>query len=181
MSVAVLEQKMPKEQAMQKAQNKGDWFWNLVFHHKPLSELKLLYVEYILFDIETTSTPSLLGKLKSGTPQIPTTKKVQVLVNGSTGGVALVTEQLKIIEKDFHDKSEYQNTQFSDEEVTVRAKKLVHKITHRMMGGLHESKIVSRLSVYRPFWVAFYGEMQMGNKVRYIVIPADGGQNIRTR
>ena len=27
---------------------------------------------------------------------------------------------------------------------------------------------------YRPYYVAFYGEMEMGKKVRYIAIEADG-------
>ncbi|MEG1164041.1 MAG: hypothetical protein RSE31_04880 [Anaerovoracaceae bacterium] len=181
MDVTILEQKMSREQAMKIALKKGDWFWNLVFHSKPLGELKLLYVEYIIFDIETKSTPGIFHNWRMKSQYIPTKKNVQVLVNGSTGGVSLITDKLNLIEKEFDDSVSYQNTSFSDDEVIIRAKKLVQKITHRTMGGLHEAKIVEYMSIYRPFWVAYYGKMQEGNKVRYITIPADGGHNSRAR
>ena len=35
-------------------------------------------------------------------------------------------------------------------------------------------EVASYRPFYRPYYVAFYGEMEMGKKVRYIAIEADG-------
>lgn len=74
MDVTILEQKMSREQAMKIALKKGDWLWNLVLHSKPLGELKLLYVEYIIFDIETKSTPGIFHNWCMKSKYIPTQK-----------------------------------------------------------------------------------------------------------
>ena len=179
--IAALKQKMQKEEAMKIAEKKGDWLWNIVFCKSPLSEVRLIYIEYVLLDIETVSSPTLMSKIRKKASQ-PVRKKLKVLVNGSTGGVSLVTDQnLQIEEIELNDEAEMQNKAFDDAEADKRAKVLAHKITHRAMGGMHEAEIVGRLSIYRPFWVAFYGDMKQGNRVRYITIAADGGQHRRAR
>lgn len=179
--ITSLRQKMQREEAMEIAERKGDWLWNIVFHKSPLSELRLMYIEYVLLDIEMVSSPTLLNKIRKKASS-PVKKKLKVLVNGSTGGVSLVTDQnLQIEEIELNDEAETQKKAFDDQEAEKRAKVLAHKITHRSMGGMHEAKIVDRLSIYRPFWVAFYGDMKEGNRVRYITIAADGGQHQRAR
>lgn len=181
MQATVLRQKMSREEAWKIAERKGDWLWNLVFNKHPLTELRLMYIEYVLLELETASSPTLVSKLKKA-PFKPIRKNIQVLVNGSTGGVALVGDNdLKIEDMVFDDNTEYQLSAFDHEEVVKRAKMLAHKVTHRTMGGMHEAEIVGQSSLYRPFWVAFYGEVREGNRVRYITIPADGGHNNRVR
>ncbi len=107
------------------------------------------------------------------------------MVNGSTGGVSLVTDQnLQIEEIELNDEAEMQNKAFDDAEADKRAKVLAHKITHRAMGGMHEAEIVGRLSIYRPFLplgCLLRRDMKQGNRVRYITIAADGGQHRRAR
>lgn len=112
----------------------------------------------------------------------PVKKKMQILVNGTTGSVALVTDRmLQLEDVDFDENTIFQNASFDEEEAIKRAKMLAHKITHRAMGGMHEAEIVQYMSIYRPFWVAFYGDYEAGSKVRYITIPADGGRSSRAR
>lgn len=179
--IATLRQKMQREEAWKIAERKGDWLWNIVFRNRPLSELRLMYIEYVLLDIETESAPALCKRLLKNASE-PVRKKLLVLVNGSTGGVSLVTDRdLQIEEIELHDGIEIQHKNFDDEEADKRAKILAHKITHRSMGGMHEAKIVGKKSLYRPFWVAFYGNMREGSRVRYITIAADGGQHQRAR
>lgn len=179
--IATLRQKMQREEAWEIAERKGDWLWNIVFRNRPLSELRLMYIEYVLLDIETESAPP-LRKWRLKNASEPVRKKLLVLVNGSTGGVSLVTDRdLQIEEIELHDGIEIQHKNFDDEEADKRAKILAHKITHRSMGGMHETKIVGKKSLYRPFWVAFYGNMREGSRVRYITIAADGGQHQRAR
>jgi hypothetical protein len=181
MSEAVFRQTMPREQAYEIAKNKGDWLWNIVFHSKPLTEIKLMYIEYVLLEMKTTSAPSLFQKLLPGVGAKPLIKKLRVLVNGTTGGVALVTDLPPCEEKEFSEEDWIQGSAFVEEEAVRKAKMLAHKISHRTLGGMHTAEVVGYQSVYRPFWVAFYGEVKEGNRVRYITIPADGGRNSRAR
>jgi hypothetical protein len=131
--------------------------------------------------METTSAPSLFRKLLQSGGEKQLIKKLRVLVNGTTGGVALVTDLPPIEEKDFSEDDWVQNSAFIEEEAVRKAKMLAHKISHRTLGGMHTAEVVDYLPVYRPFWVAFYGEVKEGNRVRYITIPADGGKNSRAR
>lgn len=181
MVITTLRRKMERGEALSIAQRKGDWLWNMVFHKVPLSELRLMYIEYVLLDIETVAAPTLASRLR-GQRTEPVRKKLKVLVNGSTVGVSLVTDKnLQIEEIEITEGTDVQQKAFDDEEADKRAKILAHKITHRSMGGMHEARIIERTSIYRPFWVAFYGDMKEGSKVRYITIAADGGQHQRAR
>ena len=49
------------------------------------------------------------------------------------------------------------------------------RIMRRHSGHIITSmEVASYRPFYRPYYVAFYGEMEMGKKVRYIAIEADG-------
>jgi hypothetical protein len=181
MSEAVFKQTMSRQQALKTAQNKGDWLWNIVFYNKPLTELKLMYIEYVLLEMETTAAPSLFQKLQKKESVKSFVKKLRVIVDGTTGGVALVTDMPLIEEKCFTEEDWVQTSSFVEEEAVRKAKMLAHKISHRVLGGMHTAEVTEYKSVYRPYWVAFYGEVKEGNRVRYITIPADGGKNSRAR
>lgn len=193
MEYTAFEQKMSKDEAYRLASNKGDWLWHLVFYKYTLAELKMMYIEYVLLELETESTVSILERLRQKVMPVgdgsesQVKKKIQVLVNGTTGGVALVSDHPQITSREITEQDCIQHCSFQREDNIRRAKKLVHKITHRTMGGLHSAELVSYTTVYRPFWVAFYAhgtvgsEIKEGDKVRYITIPADGGHNRRVR
>ena len=181
MCEAVFRQTMSRAQAMKIAQKKGDWLWNLVFRSQPLSELRLMYIEYVLLEMETTAAPGVFRKLLANGSGKPLVKKLRVLVNGTTGGVALVSDLPQMEDRDFTDEDYVQTSSFSEAEAVRKAKMLAHKISHRTLGGMHTAEVVEFKPVYRPFWVAFYGEVKEGNRVRYITIPADNGRNSRAR
>lgn len=179
--IQALKLKLSREEARKIAEKKGDWLWQLVFKRLPLSQLKLMYIEYEIIRVKTTSASTALSHLRKKESR-EVQKYLDILVNGTTGGVALITDQnLCFEELAVNDDMEIQHGVFDRQEAVKRAKMLAHKVTHRMMGGMHETEVIERFSVYRPFWVAFYGDMVEGNKVRYITIPADGGQNQRAR
>ena len=181
MSEAVFRQTVSREHALKIAQNKGDWLWNIVFHSQPLTELKLMYIEYVLLELETIAAQSMLQRFGKKGNIKPSVKKLRILVNGTTGGVALVSDLPPIEERTFTEKDLVQTASFAEEESVKKAKMLAHKITHRTLGGMHTAEVTGFKSVYRPFWVAYYGELKEGNKVRYLTIPADNGRNSRAR
>jgi hypothetical protein len=181
MGETVFRQTVSREQALEIARKKGDWLWSLVFYNKPLTELRLMYIEYVLLELETTEAPGLLQKLLPGEGRTPSVKKLRVLVNGTTGGVALVSDLPVTESRDFTEEDFVQNSAFSEDEAVRKAKMLAHKVLHRMLGGMRTAEVIGCTPVYRPFWVAFYGAVREGEKVRYITIPADSGRNSRVR
>ncbi len=46
----------------------------------------------------------------------------------------------------------------------------------RQIGKVAFAELDSMRSIYRPYYIAFFGEMKMGERVRYIPIAADGNQ-----
>ena len=60
------------------------------------------------------------------------------------------------------------------EKIIQTAKRPALRMVRRQIGKTATAEVHSVRSVYRPYYVAFYGEMKMGTKVRYLPIPADG-------
>lgn len=173
-------QKMSEEEARQLAQNKNDWLWGLVYHGLPLCKLELVYFEYMIVKARSESEPSLLQKLR-GKRGKKVVKTFDILFNGTSGSVALITGMPEIEEIDLTDDKHIQLSSFSMKDVENSTRKLVHKLTHRHLGGHHVVEITEVIPVYRPYYVAYYGEYEEGKKVRYITMAADYGTNTRAR
>ena len=68
-----------------------------------------------------------------------------------------------------------QDSTFDKEKIIAQAKRVAMRIMRRHSGHIITSmEVASYRPSYRPYYVAFYGEMEMGKKVRYIAIEADG-------
>ena len=63
----VFEEKMTEEAARRIAMRKGDWFWNIVFGGLPLTELRFMYLEFLLFTLSVGYQPGLLEKFRNRT------------------------------------------------------------------------------------------------------------------
>lgn len=173
-------QKMSESEALILAQNKNSWLWGLVYRGLPLAKLELVYIEYIIVKVRSESVPSLIEKIR-GKHGKKTRKVFEVLFNGTSGAVALITDMPEIEEIELAKEDRVQYASFSDFDIVNNTKKLVHKLTHRHLGGHHTVEIIEKTPVYRPFYVAYYGNYQLGNKVRYITMAADYGRNQRAR
>ena len=173
-------QKMSYSEALKFAENKNSWLWGLIYHGLPLVKLELVYFEYIIVKARSESEPSLIQKIR-GKSGRKTRKTFEILFNGTSGNVALITDMPEIEEIELTGEAHVQYTQFPDYDIENNTRKLVHKLTHRHLGGHHVVEIIEKIPVYRPFYVAYYGEYQLGSKVRYITMAADYGRNQRAR
>ncbi|MDU4880075.1 MAG: hypothetical protein E6X57_06710, partial [Clostridioides difficile] len=67
--------------------------------------------------------------------------------------------------------------QYSDKDerrVKAKANKMAMRLTHRFMGGIPEIEIVKIESIFRPYWVVFFGKVELNRRVSYLPIEADG-------
>jgi hypothetical protein len=172
---------MSREEAYKVAKSKGGFIWRMVFSKLPLAKLQLHYIEYKLFKLEATlERPFLLRLISKNHLRLPDRKNVLILGNGTTGGAVLVTNHPNIIKLGSVDESLIQHAHIEGEDMLANAKKLAMRVVHRMVGGMPCIEEIEAISIYRPFWVAYYGDLTPGSKARYIMIPADGCSSIRS-
>ncbi|MEI8216616.1 MAG: hypothetical protein WCF96_05910 [Eubacteriales bacterium] len=153
----------------------------MVFSKMPLTKLQLHYFEYKLLRLETTFDKPLLFRLLPSRKKLLSKKmEVMILGNGTTGSVALVESHPDLVAVDLEDDSCIQYAYCPEENMIANAKKLALRVLHRMRGGMPSVEEIETTSVFRPFWVAYYGEVVPGNKVRYKTIAADGCSSQRS-
>lgn len=204
MKLTAFKKTLSKEEAWQIAEKKGSLLWKAAFASKQLSEIRLRYIEYLIVEVKMqykitplmrirTDVKGLLNSIlrKNSTDlrdiqsHIQLNKKEKygthnllMIVNGTSCSPSLVDVMPQMVRIDM-DEDRYerivQETDFSQDDIKKNAKKMAIRVMHRIVGGLPKVKEITIKSVYRPFYVAFYGDVVEGNKVRYITIPADGG------
>lgn len=180
MDIQSFQIKIDKKEAESMASDKGGVLWNTVFSGKNLTQMKRHFIEFKLMTFEATYQPTWIERyLKHKTE----TRKqlITMLANGSTGSVAWVDSLPEIVTMYNVDDEDIQLSDQDDNRMISRGKKIATQVIHRHVGGVPSLELVEIESVFRPYWIAFYGEVVQGNKVRYKPISADGCGTFRTR
>ena len=101
-------------------------------------------------------------------------QKICMIVEGTRCTASYHEQPLPLYEADL-DPDMCQDSTFDKEKIIAQAKRVAMRIMRRHSGHIITSmEVASYRPFYRPYYVAFYGEMEMGKKVRYIAIEADG-------
>lgn len=138
---------------------------------KPV-QMKTIFIENKLITYKVTNVPPFFVKW-FGKSTAPKTSKMRMIANGSTAGVSHYDgNDDEIVEMDVDDE-QLQLSDYPDDQLVTRGNALARKILRRRIGGNVEIEVLEIRSVYRPYHVAFYGEMAEGKKVRYMPIAAD--------
>lgn len=51
---------------------------------------------------------------------------------------------------------------------------MVMRLIYRFMGGILEIEIVKIESIFRLYWVVFFGKVELNRRVSYFLIEVDG-------
>ena len=109
-----------------------------------------------------------------GVKALENDEKMMVFVEGTRCTASYHEQPLPLYEADL-DPDMCQDSTFDKEKIIAQAKRVAMRIMRRHSGHIITSmEVASYRPFYRPYYVAFYGEMEMGKKVRYIAIEADG-------
>jgi hypothetical protein len=145
----------------------------------PAIELRRVFIENRLITFTITRGPSLLDRIFRKNPA-PGKSRIRVIANGSTCGVSYYDGAgLEIVEMEV-DEDEVQPSDFPDDALVTRGNALARRILRRRVGGNIFLDVENIESIYRPYYVAFYGKVAEGVKVRYLPIAADGCRVHRT-
>lgn len=170
MEINALPVVVTKDEAKQIALNgRGSFLAKMFTMNKKVYETRLHYIEFKLVTMEVVYSKS--GFRKSNNQNLSTLK---ILVNGSTGAGSVVQDIPKSKKVKNIDKNIIQYSDKDDKRVRAKANKMSMRIAHRFMGGMPETKIISIESIFRPYWVVFFGEVKENKRVRYLPIEADG-------
>lgn len=173
MDIKAFPVKVDKAEAEKIALAKGGLLWRTVFAGKELSEIRKHYIEFKLITFEAVHSPAFLQKVlfhKTETRR----QNILMLANGSTGSVSWVESMPDIITVEAVDENIVQLSDKDDEYLSSRGRRVAMRVIHRFAGGIPELKVLKIESVFRPYWIAFYGDVVEGSKVRYLPIAADG-------
>lgn len=175
MKIVALPKTLSQEEALKIARKRGNILGRLIVGQKEVT-LKLMYLESkeIVYDM-TFQTSPLLGMIFPSA-RTPRRQKIRILVEGTRCNPAYVGEELQTVTVDVADEDSVQDSTFPLEKMIDDGKYLAKRMVRRQVGRHVSLEPESIRSVYRPFYVAFYGALQPGTKVRYLPIPADGNQ-----
>ena len=170
MRIQALPLKMTEAEAMKIAQQRGNIFGRLLLGRKNIT-LKLIYMENkeIVYRITDRS----LFKLRRRKGQM---ERIRMLVEGTGCSPAYLDRELQTQPVQVDNESQLQHSTFPDEKMIEAGRYLGRRMIHRQSGRNVSMEIEHIQSIYRPYYIAFYGELEEGTRVRYLPIPADGNE-----
>lgn len=170
---------LSEKEAYACAEKRGNLLGRLLIS-KDHIDLKLMYLESreIIFRMTYEPAPlmRLLGK-KTGPKH---SQKIRMLVEGTRGVPAYMEEEPKLVEVEIDDPSMIQDSEIPDERLIQEARYLARRMVRRQAGRTVTLEVEEMRSLYRPYYVAFYGKLVEGSKVRYLPIAADKNEITRT-
>lgn len=176
MKIKAYETKVLEEEARNIASKKGNIIGKLLC--KDILEMKKLYIENKIIELNMTYEPNIITKSIFKNLE-KKEQKITLIADGSTGGVAYYESGQNIKKIDIPDDN-VQLSAYEDDILVEKAKQLARRIVRRKIGGNVSFKVSSVKSIFRPYYIAFYGEIKEDAKVRYLPIAADGCQSKRT-
>lgn len=160
---------------MKVARGGGNIFGKALYGQKDIT-MRLMYLESreVIFKLTYRPAPLMrwLGKKESNLPQ----QKIRMIVEGTRCTASYSGEPIMTREIEIEDSDAVQKTEFPDSEIVETAKRMAVRMVRRQIGQVPIAELDSMQSIYRPYYVAFYGEMKMGERVRYLPIAADGNR-----
>ena len=174
MDVLITQKKMTDSEAFVKARGGGNLIGKAMYGGGKIT-MKQLYLQSFDVVFDAYFKPGLVERFFTRKGQMGgNSQKICMIVEGTRCTASYHEQPLPLYEADL-DPDMCQDSTFDKEKIIAQAKRVAMRIMRRHSGHIITSmEVASYRPFYRPYYVAFYGEMEMGKKVRYIAIEADG-------
>ena len=174
MDVLITQKKMTDSEAFVKARGGGNLIGKAMYGGGKIT-MKQLYLQSFEVVFDAYFKPGLVERFFTRKGQMGgNSQKICMIVEGTRCTASYHEQPLPLYEADL-DPDMCQDSTFDKEKIIAQAKRVAMRIMRRHSGHIITSmEVASYRPFYRPYYVAFYGEMEMGKKVRYIAIEADG-------
>lgn len=169
---------MSPAQALERARGGGNALGHVMYGGRDIT-LRLMYLESKEVILRLHYQPAPLMRWLGVQPKGPDSQLIRMIVEGTRCTASysenpLNTEEIEV------DEGDVQKTEFPEEKIIQTAKRPALRMVRRQIGRVATAEVHSIRSIYRPYYVAFYGELKMGTRVRYLPIAADGNTVERT-
>ncbi len=171
MDIRALPIKITKDEAIDIAKSgKNSLLSKLILKNRYAHEVRLHYIEFKIVTLKIHKNKSIFIRKRHSND----INELKILVNGSTGAGSIVqslpiSEIVRNVNCDI-----VQHSDKDERRVKAKANKMATRLTHRFMGGIPEIEIVKIESIFRPYWVVFFGKVELNTRVSYLPIEADG-------
>lgn len=179
MRITATPKTMSPEEAIRKARGGGNALGRAMYGNKSIT-LKLMYLESREVILQLNYQPAPLLRWLHIQPKGPESQRIRMVVEGTRCTGSYAEDPIETETVEVEDEGCVQNTEFPDEKIIAAAKRPALRMVRRQIGRVATADVVSMRSVYRPYYIAFYGELKMGERVRYLPIAADGFRVDRT-
>ncbi len=171
MKIHILPVKMSQEEALKYAGGYHNPAVKLIARGKKIN-LKLMFLEHRVYVMELTylDTP-FIKKLRR--KPLPEKQKIRIFVDATTCSASYLEDPLSTQSVTVSEDA-IQGSYYEDHRLENTAAALAKRIVRRRTGRNLHIETLSMEKIYRPYYIAIYGEMEMGTKARYYPIPADG-------
>jgi hypothetical protein len=168
---------MSEEQAIKIARGGGNMLGKALYGKKNVN-MKLMYLEsrYIVYDM--TYSTNLISNLFNKKGEVKK-QKIRAMVEGTRCTASYLPDGINVEIKEVNEE-QIQFSSFTDEQLIGKGKDMCRRMVRRQVGSYITMEVEKMERVYRPFYIAFYGDLVEGSKVRYLPIPADGNEVKRT-
>lgn len=165
--------KTSEEDIRTKLQQEGKFNFNhLLIRNKEITGVELRYVEYFVLKYHMIHKRSLLSKKPDGLRY--THQNVNLLGNGSTGTTSLMETLPEMVTVDV-DARQLQKADYGPDKMHTSARTTMIKMNRRHAGGgIPQFELQEAVSLYRPFWLVYYGDARKDGRRLCSVRPADG-------
>ncbi|MCI8678018.1 MAG: hypothetical protein HFF46_06740 [Lawsonibacter sp.] len=164
-----------EEDMRQRMQQEGKFSFNhLLIRRKEISRLEIRYVEYFILDYQIIHKKAAFFRRDQEDMRKCSRQQVFLLGNGSTGATSFMETQPQKVEMDIPD-GQLQKADYGPEQMRLSARTTLVKLVRRHMGGrIPDFQLQKAVSIYRPFWLIYYGETRADGRQLCSVRSADG-------
>lgn len=171
---------MGSDEARSRALKQVGLLGRMVVGRNPDIHMRTIFIENKIITYQITNEPSPLSRLLHRDQKAKHQSRIRVIANGSTSGVSYYDGTgVDIVEMDVPEER-VQYSDYPDEKLISKGNILARRILRRRVGGNVSIQPLCVESVYRPYYVAFFGEPLEGTRVRYLPMAADGCSVKRT-
>jgi hypothetical protein len=168
---------MTREEALAIAGGRKNPLLKAFYGSKKIN-LRLMYLESRYFIYEMTYMDNLLMKLfRRNHPEEK--QKIRIMVEATTCTASYTDAEIHTIEKEV-DENDIQLANYEDQRLEDCGATMARCMVRRHMGRDLTIRPISMQKVYRPYYIAIYGEMVEGTKAHYLPIAADGNEVYKT-
>jgi len=161
--------KMTESEAWEKGKSKCNIIGRLLVRDE-MSKLEIAYFPFLLVEFRQEHSRHIWRRRKdTGGNNISV---ITIICDGTTNNAAFADTLPDFIKTEVGEE-QIKKRLFTEQDMISESQKLAFRMTHKFIGK-NEIILQNTYEIYRPYYIAWYGNITEENKARYLPMAADG-------